>query len=190
MATYSPVIYVTTLKMTQVSKITKFDSPCLILNKNTRQVIGYHVVPWKCKFPQIKVAYIGAFGCIIAAFVHKKSTPLLAVAVNHLLFPCSSVDWDVVQVVWNARYVWAWSYIWVWSFKLLLILSFTPELTLSFVIARVLEDVSFHPCVWFKRWEDMLTHTHKHRLTHTHKQTHTHTHTHTHTQHTPSICGQ
>ena len=41
MFTYLSALYAATLKMTQVSKITKFDSLCLILNKNTRQVIGY-----------------------------------------------------------------------------------------------------------------------------------------------------
>ena len=28
-----------------------------------------------------------------------------------------------------------------------------PDLTLSFVNSRLLDDVSFHPCVRFKRWE-------------------------------------
>jgi len=28
-----------------------------------------------------------------------------------------------------------------------------PDLTLSFVNPRLLDDVSFHPCVRFKRWE-------------------------------------
>lgn len=36
-----------------------------------------------------------------------------------------------------------------------------PDLTLTFVNPRLLDDVSFHPCVRFKRWEvliRMLTH--------------------------------
>jgi len=32
-------------------------------------------------------------------------------------------------------------------------LSGMPDLTLSFVNPRLLDDVSFHPCVRFKRWE-------------------------------------
>lgn len=28
-----------------------------------------------------------------------------------------------------------------------------PDLTLSFVNPRLFDDVSFHPCVRFKRWE-------------------------------------
>lgn len=30
----------------------------------------------------------------------------------------------------------------------------TPDLTLSFVNPRLMDDVSFHPCVRFKRWEN------------------------------------
>lgn len=33
-------------------------------------------------------------------------------------------------------------------------LSGTPDLTLSFVNPRLLDDVSFHPCIRFKRWEN------------------------------------
>lgn len=33
-------------------------------------------------------------------------------------------------------------------------LSGMPDLTLSFMNARILDDVSFHPCVRFKRWEN------------------------------------
>ena len=33
-------------------------------------------------------------------------------------------------------------------------LSGTPDLTLSFVNPRLMDDVSFHPCVRFKRWEN------------------------------------
>jgi AP-3 complex subunit mu len=32
-------------------------------------------------------------------------------------------------------------------------LSGMPDLTLSFVNPRLLDDISFHPCVRFKRWE-------------------------------------
>ena len=32
-------------------------------------------------------------------------------------------------------------------------LSGTPDLTLSFVNPRIMDDVSFHPCVRLKRWE-------------------------------------
>ena len=34
----------------------------------------------------------------------------------------------------------------------LLIIIFT-DLTLSFMNARLLDDVSFHPCIRYKRWE-------------------------------------
>jgi len=33
-------------------------------------------------------------------------------------------------------------------------LSGTPDLSLSFVNPRIMDDVSFHPCVRFKRWEN------------------------------------
>ena len=40
------------------------------------------------------------------------------------------------------------------SFLFPLLLPFlTPDLTLSFVNPRLLDDVSFHPCVRYKRWE-------------------------------------
>ena len=32
-------------------------------------------------------------------------------------------------------------------------LSGMPDLTLSFVNPRILDDVSFHPCIRFRRWE-------------------------------------
>lgn len=32
-------------------------------------------------------------------------------------------------------------------------LSGMPDLTLTFINPRLLDDVSFHPCVRFKRWE-------------------------------------
>lgn len=32
-------------------------------------------------------------------------------------------------------------------------LSGMPDLTMSFVNPRILDDVSFHPCVRFRRWE-------------------------------------
>lgn len=35
-------------------------------------------------------------------------------------------------------------------------LSGMPDLTLSFVNSRLFDDVSFHPCVRFKRWEVIL----------------------------------
>jgi len=38
-------------------------------------------------------------------------------------------------------------------FPLLLLPFLTPDLTLSFVNPRLLDDVSFHPCVRYKRWE-------------------------------------
>lgn len=35
-------------------------------------------------------------------------------------------------------------------------LSGMPDLTLSFINPRLFDDVSFHPCVRFKRWEVIL----------------------------------
>lgn len=35
-------------------------------------------------------------------------------------------------------------------------LSGMPDLTLTFVNPRLFDDVSFHPCVRFKRWEVRL----------------------------------
>lgn len=32
-------------------------------------------------------------------------------------------------------------------------LSGMPDLTLSFINPRLLDDISFHPCVRYKRWE-------------------------------------
>ena len=34
-----------------------------------------------------------------------------------------------------------------------LMITSSPDLTLSFINPRLLDDVSFHPCVRFKRWE-------------------------------------
>ena len=37
-------------------------------------------------------------------------------------------------------------------------LSGMPDLTLSFINPRLLDDVSFHPCVQYKRWEVSTVH--------------------------------
>lgn len=45
------------------------------------------------------------------------------------------------------------AYIVMLQIDCLIKLSGMPDLTLSFVNPRLLDDVSFHPCVRFKRWE-------------------------------------
>ena len=45
------------------------------------------------------------------------------------------------------------SLLWTSQIDCLIKLSGMPDLTLSFVNPRLLDDVSFHPCVRFKRWE-------------------------------------
>jgi hypothetical protein len=44
----------------------------------------------------------------------------------------------------------------VFQIDCLIKLSGMPDLTLTFINPRLLDDVSFHPCVRFKRWEVTL----------------------------------